>query len=92
MLVDIVSLVLAVLLFIICLVAYFRIVYKTRRKLVFWPMMASSMVIFAITHIMSLTGIDVGWYFMYERIVGYVLIFLALVVLYLESQQTREKN
>jgi hypothetical protein len=92
MLVDIVSLGLAVLLFIICLVAYFRIVYKMRRKLVFWPMMASSMVIFAITHIMSLTGIDVGWYFMYERIVGYVLIFLALVVLYLESQQTREKN
>ena len=92
MLVDVVSLVLTVLLFIICLAAYFRVVYKTRRKLVFWPMMASSMAVFTVTHTMSLVGLNGGWYFTYERVVGYVLIFLALLTLYLEMNQTRENN
>ncbi len=82
-----INLVFSVIIVIFALWAYFYNLRKTGKRLAFWPMIGSGWAVFAITHGAQLSAFLTDVFTLaLLRIIGYVLVILALITLVIESK------
>ena len=77
-----VNVVFAWILVLLSIAGYFIVSKKLGERWTFWPVFAAAWVMFGISHTLLLTGTSSdAWYIMLLRVLGYLLVISALLVL-----------
>lgn len=92
MIILIVNLILAISVVVISAAAFFFYWSKTTFRHAIWGILAAVGAVNTLTQTLVLCGVATEWYFQYERMVGYILLVLAIVCLLVDYRLGKPKS